>query len=509
MPTDSERLFQLFQGLECAHGTHGKEEVGSNGVKMEIKKTAKTVREGATVAMWERHVQGERALGIVPIRMDSTCLWGAIDVDKYDVVHADLVAQLETLDVPAVVDRTKSGGAHIYVFFTEPVPAGVVLSRLRDLAACLGYGDCEVFPKQDTLLLERGDLGNWLNMPYFGGDKTNRYAYRKDGRGLGLRDFLSTAERSRITPERFASLQFRMSLPEMADGPPCLEHLCATKIGQGSRNNGLFALGVLAKKMYPDDWEPVLEKWNHAFITPPAPGDDVANIAKSLRKKEYSYKCGDQPLVGVCNMALCRSRKYGIGPGGAARILESITILDTEPPLFFVNMRTGGTVECSPADLLSPRDFQRLTLSQLRTVIPLFKTDDWLRQVQECVENATTIEAPREVGTTGQFEELLERFCTDRHAAREQEDLVLGKPWRDDESGRVYFRLRDLQDMLERHRFRDLSRGQISTRIRHMGGDTEFWHIRGRGVNLWWVPADRLSWSTTAPSVPRGEESPL
>jgi hypothetical protein len=502
-------MHQLFRGLDCAHGTHGVPVAGANGVKMEIKKSARTVREGATVAMWEQHIRGERPLGIVPIMSDNTCVWGAIDIDDYTIDHGALVGQLEDLSIPGVVDRTKSGGAHVYMFFEEPVAASVVLSRLRELAACLGHGDCEVFPKQDTLLLDRGDLGNWLNMPYFDSDRTNRYAYRRDGRGLSLSAFLDVAERSRITEETLVSLRFRKTLPEMSDGPPCLEQLCSTKIGQGSRNNGLFALGVLAKKMGEDDWETRLERWNHMFITPPASGEDVANIIRSLKKKEYSYKCGDQPLVSVCNMALCRTRKYGIGPGGAARILESVSILDTEPPIFFVNMRTGGTVECSPAALLNPRDFQHLVLSQLRQVIPLFKLEDWLRQVQTCVESATTIEAPREVGITGQFEELLERFCTDRHAAKDQEDIVLGKPWLDEAQGRVYFRLRDLQDMLDRHKFRELSRGQITTRIRQMMGDTEFANIRGRGVNLWWVPAERLTWARGTPALPRAEDSPL
>jgi len=499
----------LFRGLECAHGTYSREERGANGVKQEIKKTARTLREPVTLEMWEQHLAGTRPLGVIPIREDSTCLWAAIDVDKYDIDHGALVTQLEQLRVPAIVCRTKSGGAHIYMFFDEPIGAGAVLSRLRELSATLGHGDAEVFPKQDQLLLEKGDLGNWLNMPYFGGDKTERYAYRPDGRGLAIGDFLDMAERSRISPDAFARLQFRRSLPEMSDGPPCLEHLCATKIGVGSRNNGLFALGVLAKKMEPDTWETLLERWNHAYISPPGSGEDVAMVARSLRRKEYSYKCSDQPLVSVCNMALCRTRKYGIGQSGAARILESVTILATEPPLFFVNMRMGGTVECGPDELLSSRDFQRLVLSQLREVIPIYKTDDWLRQVQACVAEATTIEAPREVSITGQFEELLERFCTDRHAAHDREEIVLGKPWVDTERGRVWFRLRDLQDMLDRHRFRDLSRGQITTRIGQMGGGSGFMNMRGKGVNLWWIPTERLTWQTSATPTPEIDEAPL
>jgi hypothetical protein len=45
--------------------------------------------------------------------------------------------------------------------------------------------DVEIFPKQDAL--GDGELGNWINLPYFGGD---RPAYGEDGRILSLAEFL-------------------------------------------------------------------------------------------------------------------------------------------------------------------------------------------------------------------------------------------------------------------------------------------------------------------------------
>ena len=136
------------------------------------------------------HLDGERPLGIIAIREDSTCLWGAVDIDKYDLDHAQLVRDLAELGAPAIVCKTKSGGAHVYLFFSEPIPAQTVIDKLRELASALGHGDAEIFPKQAQVLLERGDLGNWLNMPYFDSRRTERYAVESDGRGMSVEMFL-------------------------------------------------------------------------------------------------------------------------------------------------------------------------------------------------------------------------------------------------------------------------------------------------------------------------------
>ena len=49
--------------------------------------------------------------------------------------------------------------------------------RLTELSAALGFAGSEIFPKQTTILLDSGDTGNFLNMPYFSGAKSTRYAF--------------------------------------------------------------------------------------------------------------------------------------------------------------------------------------------------------------------------------------------------------------------------------------------------------------------------------------------
>ena len=56
----------------------------------------------------------------------------------------------------------KAGGAHVWVFLKEPVEAVDMQRRMTELAAALGFAGSEIFPKQTTILLDRGDTGNFF-----------------------------------------------------------------------------------------------------------------------------------------------------------------------------------------------------------------------------------------------------------------------------------------------------------------------------------------------------------
>ena len=182
----AQDFYDLFKGSDIAHGTY----VVKSNREADGKKqgTAKVIREPTTVAMWEEHLKGStRGLGIIPIKSDNTCHWGAIDIDEYSVSHKDLITTLTKNKIPAVVGRTKSGGAHVWIFLSEPVEAEEMQRRLTELSAALGFAGSEIFPKQTTILLDRGDTGNFLNMPYFSGAKSTRYAFDQNAETLNSR----------------------------------------------------------------------------------------------------------------------------------------------------------------------------------------------------------------------------------------------------------------------------------------------------------------------------------
>lgn len=482
-------MMRLFAGYMGAHGTHGvTSRSESKGGKLEIKKSARTVREPVTEELWEAHLSGEKPLGIIPISEEQTCVWGCIDVDKYDINLADTVKRLRSMKLPLIVCRSKSGGAHLFLFLSEPVPAEQIRAHLRQIAASLGWGDCEIFPKQNQIISDRGDLGNWLNMPYLGGDRTERYAVKETMGGMTLGEFLALAESSRGELGRARPVREEHQDETLDDGPPCLQHLSAVGFPDGSRNNGLFGLGIFCKKKFGSKWKEMLEKYNREFMKPPLDSEEVLETIRNLEKKDYNYKCKDAPLVSYCNSTLCRTRKFGVGGGGMYPVVSGLSKLDTEPPIWFLDIE-DHRIELSTRELVNYRDFQLACAEKITTMFMNMKPDTWNVMIGEAMQNANIIEAPPEASTLGHFLEELREFCVNRHVGQSKEDLFLGKPWLDEEGGRHYFRLRDLMDHLQRQKFTIWGRNTVAQRLLELGGK-QFFNIKGDGLSVFWVRSD-------------------
>ena len=182
--TDITRFKAIFSGLDIAYGTYKIE--GSRGDGKQAGK-AVVVRKPPTDDLWEKHLEGvEPSLGIIPIRADNTCIWGCIDIDQYPLDHLGLVTKIRKLNLPLVVCRSKSGGAHAFLFTKEPVSAAMMQNCLQACAALLGESGREIFPKQSEILVDRGDTGNFLNLHYFAGDNGMRYAINDEGAAATL-----------------------------------------------------------------------------------------------------------------------------------------------------------------------------------------------------------------------------------------------------------------------------------------------------------------------------------
>ncbi len=503
----------LFAGYDGAYGTHGDTTPNvAKGGKLEIRSTART-REGAVdAALWERHLKGEQPLGLFPIRRDNTCYWGAIDVDDYSLSNADVHKRIVREKLPLIPCRSKSGGTHIYLFLSSPVSAEDMIKHLRRLAGILGFSSSEIFPKQAQVLWDKGDFGSWINMPYLAGDKTDRYAVGKEGRGLTLRQFLDLAEAARVDPGDLDDLGSGPKKdPEFGDGPPCIVTLINKKFQRGEQNNGIMALAVFAKKKYPDQWQKKLQEWTGAHFDPAVPLNDqgLKDAISSNQKKSYNYRCNDQPLAGHCNAGLCRTRRYGVS-GGNSSIpkLANLAVLDTDEPVWFLDVNSSR-IQLKTDELLGYNGFMKKVMEVVKVVPPPIKLDTWVNILQGLLDTVVVIEAPAEVGIMGQFMEILETHLTDRQRAQTKEEILLGKAWLDEETDTIWFRLKDIQEACDRMRFKGLSRTQMTAKIRELGGGSDFFKLRGKGANCWYLPASLFSQQTEPHATPKLEEQVL
>jgi len=112
--------------------------------------------------------------GVYPMLADETCWFVAADFDKQNW-RDDALAFAETcrhFNIAAAVERSRSGnGAHVWIFFAEPVPARIarqlacmVLTETMERRPEIGLDSYDrLFPNQDNM--PQGGFGNLIALP--------------------------------------------------------------------------------------------------------------------------------------------------------------------------------------------------------------------------------------------------------------------------------------------------------------------------------------------------------
>ena len=493
----AKEFLRIFAGNEIAHGEYKID--GAKGNKATGK--AKTVKTPVTLDLWLGHLSGELGLGVVPITQKSTCTWGAVDIDCYEGM--DLEALSMKLPEPLVLCRSKSGGAHIMLFTQQPVTATVMRKKLSLVARAVGHANAEIFPKQDTL--NPNDIGNWINMPYFNAESTTRYCV-KGGVALTAEEFVGYVAERAITIEQLVALNVPSILdandddPEFADGPPCLQYLVKHGFPPGTRNSGLFSMGVFARKKYASGWEDKVFEYNNRFMGP-GTYTEVAGIIRSLNKKTYMYKCKDQPCLSACDKDKCAAAPYGVSVSTNEEKSTRPCILDeVDRPVtcyapdkdsrdepYWVFTINGQDLEVTVDMIRSQTHFAREYLRQYHRVVLPIKDHKWVTAMNDILAEAEIFELAPDAGPEGQFWTHMEDFCSSKAKAKSKDELLIGKPWEDE--GRVFFRSGDLLKFLDQQRFRSMKETEILRALKRRDARHHSFTIKGKRVACWSVTA--------------------
>lgn len=404
------QFHELFAGRDDVHGTYALSDASKTTEKGE-KRTgkAKTVTGTVSKDVFEAHLSGHRSLGIVPIRLDGTVSWFAIDVDNYlkgDALHADLAKRINRHDLPLVIFRSKSGGAHLYCFLTEPMKAASAMTHAARYLKLLGLSpSTEVFPKQKEIADPDKQKGSWINLPYFGGE---RVCMGRDGSTeLSLEEFLEYAHEKEVGPYDLGARGSGDTIEREPgeDRPPCIVSMEDDGVEEGGRDNAVFHFGVFARRAFPDDWQDKVMDFNDDKVHPSLPLADIRRIVTSLERHEYQYKCDTMPMCDLCDKATCITRKFGVGTGeargaaGDAYVVNGIVKLMVEPPVYVVNVN-GKEVRMDVQSLTSQKKFQQACMDQAGIWPPKMSANAWeaeivrmngITEVTDVSQNATAL----------------------------------------------------------------------------------------------------------------------
>ncbi|HQR80962.1 MAG TPA: DEAD/DEAH box helicase family protein, partial [Actinomycetota bacterium] len=177
-----------------------------------------------TAEVLAAHLTGDIHIGLYPMLPGDRTCWLAADFDG-QAAMLDALAYLKAaraVGAPAALEVSRSGvGAHVWIFFSDPVPAATArqlgTGLVREAIAIRGRMDLDcydrLFPSQD-LLLGRGP-GNQIAAPLQGKCRKNGTTVFLDLSTLepfvDQWDYLSTLDR--LTPDRVARLASSLREP--------------------------------------------------------------------------------------------------------------------------------------------------------------------------------------------------------------------------------------------------------------------------------------------------------
>ena len=348
-----------------------------------------------------------------------------------------------------ILFRSKSGGAHVFLFAKEFVAASLMRERLKKIASTLGYAKAEIFPKQDYIRADRGDTGSFLNVPYHGSDKSVRFAFDDNGEALKIEEFFKLYNKYSLTEKELVNL--KISETDNTDdflkgAPPCLQTILKDGMPEGGRNDMMYNIGVYLKKRFPNEWEAKMYIYNEKYMKPPLKHTEMTKSIESVGKKDYLYKCKQDPIVSFCNSKVCSKREFGVGDNVPPPEITGISKYPSDPPLYFVNI-DGLSVEVDDITLHDPEKFSVACMNQIsKPMLPLGKII-WRKQLVKLFEKLQMLDAPDSSKIDVQIKDLLADFIN-KAPGKKIDDLKRGLPFTED--GITYFKFKDFWKYIQR-----------------------------------------------------------
>lgn len=276
------------------------------------------VRCPVSLLHYRHHLEGKIRLGIYPLLSNGRTLFLALDFDgpgsresAWRVLHF-----ARHFHLPFVWEVSKSGDAHLWLFFSGPVSSRDA-RRVARMLLEESEARAEIFPKQDEV--PEGGLGNFIWLPLSGESVGKGRTLFIDPESLDpypdQNSFLSGVRK--VSEEDLARLVDMNGLNatdhradrECGQARTYPGHLlpCAQKmlegVSEGCRDVVAFRLAIHLKS-HGYTWErakELLQDWNATRNRPPLSSGEVAAKVQSAYLRGYSgYGCEDPLIVPFC-----------------------------------------------------------------------------------------------------------------------------------------------------------------------------------------------------------------
>jgi len=371
----SVKLFsELFTGRKNAYGFN----------QMCLKKEL-------TQDIYAHHLTGERRIGVYPIINNKFTKWVAVDIDEANFnIARDYALVAEKNGVKAYIERSKSKGFHVWIFFKEQISSLDARLVVEMFLSEIEY-NCEIFPKQDMTTEER-PFGNFIFLPLFGGNtkegKTvfvdiNNEVLIQSSNELtkieltplsAFKDIIEANELKREKSTKTDSTQKTMSNSSL----PCIKKI-KEGIKRGHRNECAFRLAIHLKdkglshgevSMLITNWneknEPAKDKSKNQTLK------ELQGVVDSVFKGQYkSYGCESGIILEYCDKEKC---PIVLAQDKKAQIEKGLIVLMFRDAQTMVFRKKGYEYRLTNFDFSKSGKFKcSLTLSNLKEEKVIFK----------------------------------------------------------------------------------------------------------------------------------------
>ena len=314
--TEKLALFEsTFTGLTHIYGTYDP----ATGRSWQVK-------QPVTRRVLLDHLKGIRPYGVYLLRGHLTSAVVA-DFDDHDAnPPLEFLHRLRHLTIPACIEASKSKGFHVWCFLAPGVEARKARALFRHILGEMERPNTEIFPKQDTINLQAGENGNFINAPLFGSAVTNgKTVFLNPDNGLqpypNQWEILGNIDR--VTASHLDDVleanEIEIVVPCISEGdslgrvqvtggmPPCARRMLEDGVGEFQRV-ACFRLAVQLRRVgMPYDLAVVvLLEW--ATKNTPMPGKQIitetevkAQTAQAYLKEYRGHGCEEPGIVPYCD----------------------------------------------------------------------------------------------------------------------------------------------------------------------------------------------------------------
>lgn len=484
-------FINVFRGNEDGHGVHEYKELTIEGKKEEGSSYTNNT-ETVTSDMYKEHLQGKKGLGLSPIMRDDSCLFAVLDVDIYESsIINQIVKVIYTFNFPIYPFKSKSGGLHIYIFFTEAIKAKNVRSLCQRFVSLLLLDKkTEIFPKQDTLV--SGSIGNWINLPYYDCECGRTGLIGRDYKVLTIQEALYTINARKFD---YGDKDIYFNQIPLNDAPPCLQAIYL-KGETDKRNQYMFNIARYYKTKYGDDFEKYVVSANDMLRRPLALDELVKTAISSHKRKDYAYTCKEEPLCSLCQHKECMNREYGIDNDDIPEIsFEEFIKYESDPPSYEWKVNGKTLKFYSESEIINQARFRELCFRNVHMLPPKMSDRAWTKIINTALTNVIikVVNEEDDFSPGALFKQYLAEFLN-RNPAASKEQVALERVYKDiDRDCFVFMGKSLLHYMIIQKQFRYFQPTEMYTRLRDLGGDSIKYSLGNKGyVRVFILPVSAL-----------------